>query len=248
MVKIIGVIPARFASSRLPGKVLADIGGKPLIQHTYENTLQSELIAQILVAVDDPRVEEAVLAFGGTPIMTDPELPSGSDRVAATIRDLDCDIVINIQGDEPFLPVHILDQAIQLLIDDPELPVGTVCREIFTEEEFNDPSVVKVALAPDGRGLYFSRSLIPHPRRTENYHAYEHIGVYVFRKEFLLQFVEWESTPLEKTESLEMLRILEHGHLIKVAIAESEDYGFSIDTPDDLEKARAYYAEKHPEV
>jgi 3-deoxy-manno-octulosonate cytidylyltransferase (CMP-KDO synthetase) len=161
---------------------------------------------------------------------------------------LDCDIVINIQGDEPFLPVHILDQAIQLLIDDPELPVGTVCREIFTEEEFNDPSVVKVALAPDGRGLYFSRSLIPHPRRTENYHAYEHIGVYVFRKEFLLQFVEWESTPLEKTESLEMLRILEHGHLIKVAIAESEDYGFSIDTPDDLEKARAYYAEKHPEV
>ncbi|HMF31065.1 MAG TPA: 3-deoxy-manno-octulosonate cytidylyltransferase [Candidatus Lokiarchaeia archaeon] len=245
MPKIIGVIPARFASSRLPGKVLADIGGKPLIQHTYENALQSKFLEEILVAVDDPRVEEAVLAFGGTPIMTDPALPSGSDRVAATVRDMDCDIVVNIQGDEPFLPVHIVDQAIQLLLDDPELPIGTVCREIFTEEELNDPGVVKVALAPDGRGLYFSRSIIPYPRNNKDFHAYEHIGVYVFRKDFLLQYVEWEPTPLERAESLEMLRILEHGYPIKVAVTASEDYGFSIDTPDDLEKAREYYAEKH---
>ncbi len=243
--KIVAVIPARFASSRLPGKVLADIGGKILIQHTYENLTSSKYISEILVAVDDPRVAKAVKAFGATAVMTDPALPSGTDRVAAAVKQHDCDIVANIQGDEPFLATRLIDQTIKLLIDDPVLPIGTLCHEI-PSELYNDPGIVKVALAKDGRGLYFSRSLIPFPRSQQGYHAYEHIGLYVFRKAFLMQFVQWAPTPLEQRESLEMLRILEHGHAIKVAIATGAEYGFSIDTEEDLEKARAYVAKlKH---
>lgn len=239
--KIVGVIPARFASTRLPGKVLADINGKPILQHTYENLLRSKFIKEVLVAVDDPRVAEAVKVFGGTPVMTDPALPSGTDRVAAAVKERDCDIVANVQGDEPFLDARLIDQTIKLLIDDPALPMGTLCHEI-PPELYNDPGIVKVALAKDGRGLYFSRSLIPFPRSQQGYRAYEHIGLYVFRKPFLMQFVQWAPTPLEQRESLEMLRILEHGYPIKVAIAAGAEYGFSIDTEEDLQKARAYVA------
>lgn len=241
--KIVGIIPARYASSRLPGKVLADIGGKPMIQHVYENAGQSKHLHEIYVAVDDERVQKAVTSFGGKAIMTDPNCPSGTDRVAAAARKIDADIVVNIQADEPFSNAAIIDEAIEPMLENPKISFSTVMHLIMKPEGYNDSGVVKAVRDSDGFGLYFSRSLIPHPRYKENYEAYEHLGVYVYRKDALLRFVEWGPSPLEKAESLEMLRILEHDEKLYVAKSTQSSYDLSVDTQEDLEKARKVYAE-----
>lgn len=239
------IIPARLDSSRLPRKVLLPIGEKALIQHVYENACTAKLVDDVYVATDSEEVKEAVESFGGKVIMTPSEgIYSGSDRVAHAARNLDenIEIVANVQGDEPFSTGTMVDEFLQPLIDDPSLKFSTLCREITKEEEFDDPGVVKAVRDKDGNGLYFSRSRIPYPRNTEGYKLYEHLGLYGFRLEALQAFVGWGPTPLEITESLEMLRIIERGETLRV-IETKEDTSFylSVDTKEDLEKANRYY-------
>lgn len=241
--KIIGVIPARFGSSRLPGKVLADIGGKSMIQHVYERAKKSVLLEDLLVAVDDQRVADVVKKFGGKAVMTDPALPSGTDRVAAAVKNLDVDIVCNIQSDEPFTSANFIDEAVRPLIEHPELNFSTVMHSIDYPEGLDDPGVVKVVRDINGYGLYFSRSLIPYPRYKDKHKAYEHLGVYAYRKKALLKFVEWAPSPLEQAEALEQLRILDNDEKIYVAESKVPFYALSVDTQEDLEKAQKLYAE-----
>jgi 3-deoxy-manno-octulosonate cytidylyltransferase (CMP-KDO synthetase) len=233
-----GIIPARYHSTRLPGKPLSDIGGKPMIQHVYENALQASVLDAVLVATDDERIAEAVGAFGGRAVMTSAEHPTGSDRIAEVARGLDVEVVVNIQGDEPFISPRMLEEVVRPLFEDAELPMCTLMNEI-PEEVFGDPAVVKVVTDLAGNALYFSRSLVPYPRRREGHKAYEHIGVYAYHREFLLAYTALEPTPLERAESLEQLRVLEHGYRIKVVLTGAGDYiPLSVDTPEDLERAR----------
>nr|MDO8113036.1 3-deoxy-manno-octulosonate cytidylyltransferase [Candidatus Sigynarchaeota archaeon] len=241
--KAIAIIPARIGSTRLPRKVLLPIGGKPMIQLIYENSKSARLLDAVCIATDSEEVKKAVDAFGGNCIMTPTEgIFSGSDRVAYAVKNFEHDIIVNVQGDEPFMTGKMIDEALRPMIDDKDLKVCTMCREIVRKEEFDDPGVVKCVRDIDGNGLYFSRAKIPYPRNTANIKYYEHLGIYVFRKDFLQQFVKWEPTPLEKTESLEMLRIIEHGVKLRV-VSTSEDttYYMSVDTADDLKKANEYF-------
>jgi 3-deoxy-manno-octulosonate cytidylyltransferase (CMP-KDO synthetase) len=212
-----------------------------MIQHVYENVKKSRYIQEIFVAVDDKRVEEVVKNFGGNPIMTDPALPSGTDRVAAAAKKINADIIVNIQSDEPFGSAMIIDEAIEPMVKDPSIRFSTVMHKIDDKEGYNEPGVVKTVRDAKGFGLYFSRSLIPYPRYPENYEAFEHLGVYVYKKDALLKFVEWGPSPLELTESLEMLRILERDEKIYVAKSNQPFYSLSVDTAEDLEKAREEY-------
>ena len=219
--KVVGVIPARYGSSRFPGKVLAQIGDKPMIQHVYERAKQSQYLSQIIVAVDDNRVKQVVEGFGGVAMMTDPALPSGTDRVAAVAKNLDhVEILCNIQADEPFIDPSIIDEAIAPLVSNPKIGFSTVMHSIDHEDGYKDPGVVKTVIDKAGFGLYFSRSQIPYPRTSDNYKAYEHLGVYVYRKDALLRFVQWPVSPLEKTESLEMLRILDNDEIGRASCRE----------------------------
>jgi len=241
MAGVVGVIPARYGSTRLEGKVLADIGGKPMIQHVWERAGRAKLIDDLIVAVDDRRVYEAAEKFGAHVIMTSPSHTCGTERVEEAVRKLDCGIAVNIQGDEPFIEPVTIDEAIQPLIDDPALPMATVMRRITSENDLQDPGVVKVVTDLNGLALYFSRSLIPYPRKRENLQAFEHIGVYSFRKDFLSKFVKMKPTPLEQTELLEMLRALENGYRIKVVLTKHTGETLSVDTAQDLESARKLY-------
>lgn len=242
--KIIGVIPARYASSRFPGKVLETIGEKPMIQHVYENACKSEYLEEVLVAVDDARVQAAVEGFGAPVVMTDPGLPSGTDRVAAAVRDRPVDIVCNIQGDEPFSNPGLIDEAIAPLLERPDVDFATLRARIHDPAGHADPGVVKCVVDRDNYGLYFSRSLIPYPRDETDFVAYEHVGIYVYRKAALLRFVSWAPSPLERVEGLEQLRILENGEKLYVAESRAPFYALSVDTPEDLEKARRFYRER----
>ncbi|HME52510.1 MAG TPA: 3-deoxy-manno-octulosonate cytidylyltransferase [Candidatus Lokiarchaeia archaeon] len=240
---VITIIPARIGSTRLPRKVLLPVGGKPMIQLIYENASSASLIDAVFVATDSDEVREAVESFNGNCVMTPSEgIFSGSDRVAHAAKTIDHDIVVNVQGDEPFMTGKMIDEAVRPVIDDENLVVSTLCREITRPEEFDETGVVKVVHDLDGNGMYFSRSRIPYPRNPNNVKYYEHLGIYVFRKEFLQQFVAWEPTPLERTESLEMLRMLEHGIKLKVPVTkEDTTYYMSVDTAEDLERANEYY-------
>ncbi len=238
--KILGVIPARYQSTRLPGKPLADINGRPMIQWVYESAARSKRLSELVVATDDERVQAAVIAFGGRVVMTDAELPTGSDRVAQVVRARDAEIVVNIQGDEPFLDPLMIDEVVDPLLDDPELPMCTCMREVTSEEEFKDPNVVKVVTDLSGNALYFSRSLIPYPRKHEGHHVYEHIGLYAYRREFLLELAALAQTPLEKLESLEQLRVVEHGRRLRVVETACSYVALSVDTEEDLEAARSF--------
>ena len=239
MKKII-VIPARYASTRLPGKPLIDIGGKPLLQRVYDGACRSKLSDGILIATDDERIKKAALAFGAEVIMTDPALPSGTDRVFAAIQDKEADLVVNLQGDEPFIEPSIIDQLFSAL-EEGDVAMATLCCPITDESEYRNPNTVKVVLNNSGFALYFSRSPIPYVNNSKfkiqnSKFVYKHIGIYGFTRSFLEQFVALPKSPLEETESLEQLRVLENGYRIKVL---ATDYnGFGIDTPDDLERAR----------
>lgn len=245
MPRVVGIIPARYGSTRLPGKVLAPIAGKPLIQRAYECARRAEGLDLLLVATDDERVARVVEGFGGQAVMTSPDCPSGTDRIAEVVRrpDLgaaDADIVVNVQGDQPFMDPAMIDETLQPLLEDPELPMSTVMHAITHPADLEDTAVVKAVRNLAGDALYFSRSRIPYPQKDLEHAVYEHVGLYVYRREFLLTFASLPPTPLEKLEALEQLRALEHGYRIRVVESRCPDHelsGFSVDTPEDLERA-----------
>ncbi len=244
---IVGIIPARFASSRLFGKILADIGGKPMIQHTYENAKKSNLLNEVILAVDDAKVAKVAEGFGAKVIMTPKDIQSGSDRAAYVVKNLpEAKIIVNIQGDEPFIKSTMIDQAIEPLLFDKSVNISTLAKRIESIEELRSPSVVKVVFDYNNFAMYFSRSPIPFVRdaktnseKIQLAEIYKHIGLYVFRKEYLLKFTKLQPTDLEKTEKLEQLRMLENGFKIKIVTTEFDT--ISVDTPEDLERIRKYY-------
>lgn len=233
--KAIGIIPARYASSRLPGKPLVDIAGHTMIEHVYRRTEQAASLDRVLVATDDARIFEAVRAFGGQVVMTSPDHPSGTDRIAEAAWHLDAEIVVNVQGDEPLLDPAEIDAVVRPLRADPALVMSTLATPLADP---SDPNVVKVVFDRDGRALYFSRWPIPYYRTGEGEH-FKHIGLYGYRKEFLLRYASLEPTPLERAEALEQLRVLEHGYAIHVSISEHD--AISVDTPEDLERVRQLF-------
>ncbi|MDT8903801.1 3-deoxy-manno-octulosonate cytidylyltransferase [Anaeroselena agilis] len=239
--RIICVIPARYSSTRLPGKPLAVIAGKPMIRHVYERASQAKLPCRVLVATDHEQVFAAVKAFGGEVMMTSPHHPTGTDRLAeVAARHEDADVIINVQGDEPLIEPAVIDQLAEEFHRSPGLAMATLAAPL-AEDEHQAPSVVKVVTDLEGYALYFSRSLIPYPRNPANGPAYQkHIGIYAYRRDFLLKFAALAPTPLEQAESLEQLRALEHGYRIKVLAANFTSVG--VDTPEDLEKVNAIIA------
>ena len=237
--KVVGVIPARYGSSRFHGKILADICGKPMIQRVYEQSAKSKLLDKLIVAVDDQRVFECVHKFGGEAVMTRSDHNSGTDRLAEAVEKLDADIIVNIQGDQPLFDSAMIDEAVLPLLTDPTVQMSTLKIKIG-EEDYNDPSVVKVVTDENDFALYFSRSLIPFSRDKDSVDVYEHVGLYVYRKDFLLEISKLPQTVLEKTEMLEQLRVLEKGYKIKVIETKSDrNSGISVDTPEDLVKVES---------
>ncbi len=248
-VTVLGVIPSRYASVRLPAKPLVDLCGKTMVQRVYEQAMKAKLLTQIVVATDNEAIVQTVKSFGGEVIMTSPELRSGSDRVAAVAREVDADIVVNIQGDEPLIEPQMIDQAVEPLIYDATIQVGTLVRKIETADELLNPNIVKVVLDENNFALYFSRSPIPYLRESttmdewhKRHQYYKHIGLYVFRKEFLLEYSSWQESQLERAEKLEQLRILEHGVRIKAAVTEFDSV--PIDTVEDAERVRSIIKQK----
>ena len=239
--KVSGVIPARYSSTRLPGKPLADICGKPMVQHVYENAAQAKLLDEVLVATDDERVYRQVIAFGGQAIMTSPNHATGTDRLAEVATQLDSDVLVNIQGDEPLLMPQSIDKAISALLEDDSVVMSTLKWLIKDLEEAQNPSAVKVVTDNDDNALYFSRAPIPYPRDGSAIY-YKHLGLYVYRKEFLLHFASLAPTALEDLEKLEQLRVLENGYKIKVVETEHDSIG--VDTPADLDRVRQIIGEK----
>ena len=237
---IVCIIPARYASTRLPGKPLLDLAGKPMIQRVVEQVAKASRLSRIIVATDDKRIFAAVKNFGGQACMTSPEHPTGTDRLAEVARSLpEADLILNVQGDEPQVPPESLDALVAAFDGCPDLPMATLMTPL-AEAEADNPAAVKVVAGLDGHALYFSRSLIPYPRHPGPQNClFKHIGVYAYRREFLLKFAALPQTPLEKTESLEQLRALEHGYRIRMIETPFQSIG--VDTPEDLERARQYY-------
>ena len=241
--KSVIIIPARYASSRLPKKLLLCETGKPLIQHTYESALKATLPISVTVACDHEEIFSTVRHFGGSVCMTDPNASSGTDRIAEVAAALnDVDIVVNVQGDEPEIVGTAIDLAIQMLIDNPDAVMSTLATPIRNRRQLEDAACVKVVFDATGRALYFSRSVIPHPRkgiRDEHFTQspplfYQHIGLYAYRCEFLLRLSRLPQSAMEKTESLEQLRALHHGYSIMVGVVDDATVG--IDTPEDYRK------------
>lgn len=238
--KVAAFIPARYGSTRLDGKPLADIGGKPMVQWVYERASKARLVGSVTVATDDERVLKAVEAFGGTAVMTSPLHKSGTDRIAEAAAGVEADVIVNIQGDEPMIEPGMIDAAIEPILNDAALLVSTLKTRIIDEEEYLDPHSVKVATDSNGFALYFSRSPIPYSRKPFKDLSpapYKHIGLYVYRRDFLFVFSGLAHTALEDAEGLEQLRALESGFSIKVV--ETPFNPASVDTPEDLERVRA---------
>jgi len=240
--RTIGVIPARFASTRFPAKVLAKIDGKPMIRHVWEKAVSCKELDEVLIACDHQEVFKAAQDFKAQVVMTDPHHPSGTDRIAQAVKDLKVDIVVNIQGDEPFIDPRTIDALSVLLKQDAKVMMGTVIKEITDEADFLNPNVVKCVVDDKGNALYFSRSPIPYHRNKNNPSGvknYKHLGLYAYRKDFLMQYKDWPKGVLESAEELEQLRVLEHGVKIKTTVTTYES--IAVDTPQDLEKAQAWF-------
>ena len=233
--KRVVVIPARFASTRLPGKPLAEIAGKPLIQWVYERANTSTLKDEVLIATDDVRIRDAALSFGASVVMTSPDCASGTDRVYEAIKGRDADIVINLQGDEPLIRGDMID-ALFSALEGESLDMATLCVPLSEKGELESPHIVKVVIDQKGFALYFSRSPIPFAQKRTNAAIYKHVGIYGFSRFFLERFVSLPRGRLEETESLEQLRALEAGYKIKVLLVDYD--GISVDTPEDLERAK----------
>ena len=237
------VIPARYASTRLPGKPLADIDGKPMIVRVYEQASRAKRLSGVIAAVDDERVYEAVVSHGGKAMMTAKDHPTGTDRLAeVAAAHPEAELIINVQGDEPLIEPDLIDALAAAFEEEPELQMATVKSPMTDENEMRNPNNVKVVTDKEGYALYFSRSLLPYPRENTGVTVYKHIGIYAYRRDFLLQYARMEPTALEQTESLEQLRALENGYKIKVAKTNLESY--SIDTPEDLEHINSIFQKK----
>lgn len=238
--KVLCVIPARYASTRLPGKPLSMIAGKPMIQHVYERACQAQLPNEVVVATDNELVEKAVLDFGGKAVMTSPDHPSGTDRLAeVALMYPDVDVIVNVQGDEPMIPPEVIDRLAEAFNGDADLNMATM-KVVMDEEDYENPAAVKVVTDQQGYALYFSRSLMPYQRnKPEGFKVFKHVGIYAYRRNFLLKYAALAPTPLEKAESLEQLRALENGYKIKVL--ESDFQGIGVDTPEDLAAVNALF-------
>jgi len=237
------IIPSRFASTRLPGKPLALIGGKPLIRHVWERAREARVFSRIIVATDDARIASAVRNFGGEAVMTSPSLPSGTDRVAAVARRLKTPLVMNLQGDEPFISPRALAALVRKMQGNPSCPCGTLARPSTWGEIAHDPASVKVAVDRQGYALYFSRSPIPfHREWGEMSPLLKHVGVYLYRRDYLFRFASRKPTALEKAERLEQLRVLEYGDSLMVLVADTP--ALSVDTPRDLKRANEWLIER----
>lgn len=237
------VIPARYASTRFPAKVLASLHGKPIIQWVWERASKATLAERVIVAVDDQRVYDAVVAFGGEAVMTQPDHPSGTDRIHEAVQHIDADLVINVQGDEPMIDPGVIDALIQRMIDHPESEMGTVAVVADRAEIADNPNNVKVVIAANGEALYFSRSMIPYLREGgTDMPVYKHWGIYAYRRTCLEKFVAWPEGNLEKCEKLEQLRALENGIRIQVLTVDNIE-SIGIDTPEDLTLAETRF---HP--
>jgi 3-deoxy-manno-octulosonate cytidylyltransferase (CMP-KDO synthetase) len=237
--RIIGMIPARFKSTRFEGKPLADILGKPMIQHVYERSCLAACLDEVLVATDDLRIFEAVRRFGGKAVMTGENHPSGTDRLAEAASKLDAEVVVNIQGDEPMIDPMMIEEVVAPFRSGTDAGLVTLKKRLLHEADFDNPNVVKVVADPAGYALYFSRSLLPYPRRrTRDFRVFEHIGLYAYTRECLLRLSGLPPSPLEQIESLEQLRALENGIRILVIETRCEAESVSVDTPEDLERVR----------
>jgi 3-deoxy-manno-octulosonate cytidylyltransferase (CMP-KDO synthetase) len=245
----VAIIPARYRSTRLPGKALAVIGDRPMICHVAERTRRARGLRDVIVATDDERIQDAVVAWGGRVVMTRADHPSGTDRLAEVAADLTADVLVNVQGDLPLLDPAMVELLAARMAADPSLPMATLATPIDAEAEWCSPHVVKVAFGRDGRALYFSRSSIPFDRdgtrRPDEPLGWRHIGMYAYRREILLRLASLAPTPLEQREKLEQLRALEHGIAIGIVEWRAVEPLIEVDTPDDLELARrAWDAER----
>ncbi|MNX99268.1 3-deoxy-manno-octulosonate cytidylyltransferase [compost metagenome] len=237
--KIIAVIPARYASTRFPAKLMQDLGGKTVILRTYEAAVNTHLFDDVFVVTDSDLIYDEIVSHGGKAIRSIKEHESGSDRIAEAIENLDVSIVVNVQGDEPFIDVEPLTKLIEVFRHDAtkQVDLASLMREIKNENEIHNPNNVKVVVDQNGFALYFSRSVIPYPReKNVGVRYFQHIGIYAFRKQALLDFYNLPMKSLEASEKLEQLRYLEFGKRIKMV--ETTHIGIGIDTPEDLEKAR----------
>lgn len=255
MQRAAAIIPARFNSTRFPGKPLASLKGKPIIQWVYENAASANSINTTLVATDSKQIYDTVLGFGGKAVMTSGKHQSGTDRIAEAAKDIDCDIVVNVQGDEPFIRPEMVDDVVRLLSDDPRASISTLAKKTMDPEEILSPNVVKVVFDNEGFAMYFSRAPIPynrdlwqisdgrfqiadpthHSSPITHYGCYKHIGIYGYRKDVLLKFAAMPPCKLELTEKLEQLRALASG--MKIKVKETPHDTFGIDTPEDLKNA-----------
>lgn len=239
-VQVVCIIPSRYESSRFPGKPLADLCGKTMIQHVYERVLRARSVSFAAVATDDERIFRAVEAFGGRAVMTSPRHRSGTDRVAEAVQSLnlrDDDIVVNIQGDQPLFEPSQVDEVVAPLQKDPDIPMSTLIYRIVREEEIDHPNAVKVVFDESGFAIYFSRSTIPFvrdPGKKADY--YKHHGIYAYRRSFLRAFAALPEGVLERLEALEQLRALEYGHRIRVVVTAFDSV--EVDTPEELERVR----------
>jgi 3-deoxy-manno-octulosonate cytidylyltransferase (CMP-KDO synthetase) len=254
--RVVAVIPARYGSTRLLGKPLADIGGKPMIQHVYESVSRARELDRVLVATDDRRIERAVKRFGGDVMMTSKHHQSGTDRLAEVARKIRADWLVNIQGDLPFIHAETIAHALRPLQQNRSIPMGTVCTPIYSQDEWRNPNVVKVLHDRAGFALCFSRAPIPYvrngsvdlngqplvPRSSPRLWGYRHLGLYVYRRDFLLKFARLQPTALEQIESLEQLRALQNGY--RIYVAEVDERSVEVDTVADLKRAVRYWKQQ----
>lgn len=233
--RVLGVIPARYASSRFPGKALATLAGKSILQHVWEKASQARYLSEVIIATDDDRILQTARSFGAQVRLTRSDHPSGTDRAAEVASSHAARLVVNVQGDEPLIDPAAIDAAVLSLLHDEDAPMATLKKLIEDPDEITNPNVVKVVTGIDGNAIYFSRCPIPYLRQ-EKAHYYKHIGLYVYRRDFLLGYSALPVGPLEKSECLEQLRALENGYRIRVAETDYESLG--VDTPEDLERVQ----------
>ena len=234
---VVAIIPARYQSSRLPGKALADIGGRPMIEHVYRRASDARSVGVVIVATDDARICDAVEAFGGRAQLTSPAHANGTDRLAEIAAGLSCDLVVNVQGDEPLVHPSMIDDAVAVFRADPLLQMSTLRRRIEDPADLHNPNVTKVVVDRDGYALYFSRAPIPFTREgCPPAPAWRHIGLYVYRRDCLLRLTRLAPTAMEQAEALEQLRALEHG--VRIRTVETVHESIGVDTPEDLERVR----------
>jgi 3-deoxy-manno-octulosonate cytidylyltransferase (CMP-KDO synthetase) len=237
--RILGVIPARFASTRFPGKALARIAGKSMLEHVFERAAQARYLTNVVIATDDERIRDEAQRFHAPVRMTRSDHVSGTDRVAEVASADNAQIIVNIQGDEPLIDPAAIDATVLSILDHAEIPMGTLKKRIEDPAEIDNPNVVKVVTNLAGNAIYFSRSTIPYVRGDEGLTRFKHIGLYVYRRDFLLSYSDLPIGPLEKAERLEQLRALENGYSIRVVETEYESMG--VDTPEDFERVSKLY-------